>query len=443
MQRPPSPDGLPPGVFRTSDVDALASLGVAIPEHLATLYVRTVRDLRRAFISNPPHARPQARASRGASATARGERSFMHESKDNPHQDNWLAHAQYASSRTELPSATERAHCDIGVDIDHAIYFLATHAPEDVVRWREQQKKRLDEAVANLRPLSNFMEAYGGARPRHVTRVAGQIPLVVCALLLDATLSPDTELPRAFKLGFTLEGRVRDSGIFRKIDEPTAVEFDEQTAPLRQGAWVAWDLLEAKVRANASSVDPATRAELCTRTREQTMLRRMSPPMRKSDLCRLLWGTDEPPGDAAGNRVCPLASMRFGLWQNDKLRPIEDWCIFSLLPLPPLPIPHAYGQGPPACHAPAKARHDGPPEASSSPPTLGASSSGPRGPSPPHEGALPSPPANGHDNHKDRYQHTYACSAPYTRPHNTPRFAPTSKLYHRDAGPSLTPLESG
>ena len=324
MQRPPSPEGLPPGVFRTSDVDALASLGVAIPEHLATLYVRTVRDLRRAFISNPPHARPQARASRGASATARGERSFMHESKDNPHQDNWLAHAQYASSRTELPSATERAHCDIGVDIDHAIYFLATHAPEDVVRWREQQKKRLDEAVANLRPLSNFMEAYGGARPRHVTRVAGQIPLVVCALLLDATLSPDTELPRAFKLGFTLEGRVRDSGIFRKIDEPTAEEFDEQTAPLRQGAWVAWDLLEAKVRANASSVDPATRAELCTRTREQTMLRRMSPPMRKSDLCRLLWGTDEPPGDAAGNRVCPLASMRFGLWQNDKLRPIED-----------------------------------------------------------------------------------------------------------------------
>ena len=74
MQRPPSPEGLPPGVFRTSDVDALASLGVAIPEHLATLYVRTVRDLRRAFISNPAHANPQARARRGVDGTALGER---------------------------------------------------------------------------------------------------------------------------------------------------------------------------------------------------------------------------------------------------------------------------------------------------------------------------------------------------------------------------------
>ena len=106
MQRPPSPDGLPPWVFRTSDVDALASLGVAIPEHLATLYVRTVRELRQAFISNPAHTRTRARTSRGASATARGERSFMHECKDNPYQDNWLAHAQLAASSTGLPSAT-------------------------------------------------------------------------------------------------------------------------------------------------------------------------------------------------------------------------------------------------------------------------------------------------------------------------------------------------
>ena len=324
MPRPPSPAGLPPGVFRTCDVDALASLGVAIPEHLATLYVRTVRELRQAFISNPAHTRPRARTSRGASATARGERSFMHECKDNPHQDNWLAHAQFAASRTGLPSATERAHCDIGEDIDCALRFLASHDPAVVVQWRAQQRQRLDDAVTKLQPLSNFMEHHGGDRPRHVKRVAGQISLVVCAMILDATLSPDIDLPRAFKHGFTLEGRVKDSGIFRKIDEPTAEEFEAQTATLRLGAWDAWESLENKVRSDASSVDPATRAELCARTREQIMLNRMSPPLRKTDVCRLLWNRDTPPTDAAGNHICPLASMRFGLWQNGKLRPIED-----------------------------------------------------------------------------------------------------------------------
>ena len=96
------------------------------------------------------------------------------------------------------------------------------------------------------------MEHHGGDRPRHVKRVAGQISLVVCAMILDATLSPDIYLPRAFKHGFTLEGRVKDSGIFRKIDEPTAEEFEAQTATLRLGAWDAWESLENKVRSDAS-----------------------------------------------------------------------------------------------------------------------------------------------------------------------------------------------
>ena len=79
-----------------------------------------------------------------------------------------------------------------------------------------------------------------------------------------------------------------------------------------------------EVRRDAASTDAATRQELCAKTRDQIALSRMSEPLTREQLCRALWGTPAPPVDEKGDHLCPLASMRFGTWQNGKLRPIEN-----------------------------------------------------------------------------------------------------------------------
>ena len=50
--------------------------------------------------------------------------------------------------------------------------------------------------------------------------------------------------------------------------------------------------------------------------------------LTKEQLCQHLWGKRDVPRDEACVPIVPSppVSLRFALWQNDKLRPIDDCC---------------------------------------------------------------------------------------------------------------------
>jgi hypothetical protein len=307
---------------RVSDVDALASLGPIIPEAQLTQYVQAVRLLRRNLICNPPIDRYTKAAGRGANAAAAGERSFAHASQRNPYQRDWFLHAQYACAEAHSPSPMERARTSIPTDIERAIVFTLDLGPEQVAAWRERQLSVFHQAETLLRGVNKLLSRTG--RPPHVARVAGNLQLGTLACILDVIRSPDVSLPRRFQHGFQLNGDIEDSGVFRPIQPPEALAHAARRADLRAGSWNAWRDLEREVRRDAASTDAATRQELCAKTRDQIALSRMSEPLTREQLCRALWGTPAPPVDEKGDHLCPLASMRFGTWQNGKLRPIEN-----------------------------------------------------------------------------------------------------------------------
>ena len=111
--------------------------------------------------------------------------------------------------------------------------------------------------------------------------------------------------------------------------------------------------------------------------------------------------------------------------------------------VPPLPIPFPL---PAKDHAPtplpAEARHGGPAASVQLPPTLGASSSGFRGPSP-HPRGCPPLLSPMDITIVDTSLYTITHYTPHTRCRDAPRIAPPSSHLPSDAGTSLTPLNSG
>ena len=309
-------------VGRTSDVDALASLGSDIPEVQLAQYIEAVRLLRTHLICNPPIKRYTKAPGRGANAAAAGERSSAHAEQQNPYQNDWFLHAQFACAEAHAPSPTERARSSFPPDIEKAIAFTLDLGPEKLAGWRERQLNVFHKAETLLVGINKLLSRTG--RPPNVTRVAGTIQLGTLACILDAIGSPDASLPRRFQRGFQLNGDIEDSGVFRPVQPPEPFAHAARRAELRAGSWEAWSSLEREVRRDAFSTDEATRKELCAKTRDQSDLFRMSEPLTMKQLCIALWDSPNPPADEHGDYLCPLASMRFGTWQKGKLRPIEN-----------------------------------------------------------------------------------------------------------------------
>jgi hypothetical protein len=307
---------------RTSDVEALASLGPIIPEPQLAQYVKAVRLLREHLICNPRVERYVQQPGRGAHAAAAGERSFAQAGRQNPYQSDWFLHAQYACAEAHVPSPTERARTSIPPDIERAIAFTLDLGPEKLTGWRERQLRAFHKAETLLVGINQLLSRTG--RPAHVARVASNIRLGTLACILDAIGSPDVSLPRRFQHGFQLNGDIEDSGVFRTVHPPEPTAHAKRRAELSASSWRDWHRLEGEVRRDAGSTDKATRQELCAKTRAQSDLSRMSKPLTMRQLCMVLWGTPRPPCDENGDFLCPLASMRFGTWQNGKLRPIEN-----------------------------------------------------------------------------------------------------------------------
>ena len=318
-----------------SDVEALAALDLGnIPEVLVMHYVRAVHMLQNAFVpdSNVPLARYTKGIGRGKSASATGARGFMHESRRVQHQDNPFKHAEEARAFTSLPSAAERASCPVPADIAAAIDFALLQGAKRLAGWRRHvQLPILKDALAEIADLETWVSQVSKeSRPPHVARVADKISLVTLALIADSVRSPDVTLALRFKNGFQLCGDIEDSKMHRKIDERTPSEYLATVAHLTSlvVSWASLNEVQRKCAAAVLTTPAATRLELCRVTQEQINLGRMSTGLTKEQLCQHLWGKRDVPRDEACVPIVssPPVSLRFALWQNDKLRPIDDCC---------------------------------------------------------------------------------------------------------------------
>ena len=133
-----------------------------------------------------------------------------------------------------------------------------------------------------------------------------------------------------FKNGFQLCEDIEDSKMHCKIDERTPSEYlatvTHLTSPIM--SWASLNEVQRKCAAAAFTTPAATQLELCRVTQEQINLGRMSTGLTKEQLCQHLWGQrDVPRDDACVPAVSsPPVSLHFALWQNGKLRPIDDCC---------------------------------------------------------------------------------------------------------------------
>jgi hypothetical protein len=318
---------------RTGDVDALAALqlGPSFPERLLVKYVSIVRDIRKHFISNPAFERPAKKFGRGASASANGQASYMKAGQRIKCQNCPFGHRSEACTHRDLPTAAERAQCKIPEDIEQALQFAIGIGPDKLAGWRQQQLIAFTRAEKDLREINEWIAVKcKQQRPAHVRRVTRTAMLATIAFISDSTLSQDVTIARRFLLGFPLEGEIEDSGTHRPIDPIPKGVYLQQCQELSEGAWPALKAIAGSITASARSGDPATAAELCRLTQVQVDLGRLSDGMTLEQLCMRLWGFSTIPTDAEGKPsvTCPLASRRFGIWQNGKLRPIED-CLAS------------------------------------------------------------------------------------------------------------------
>lgn len=318
-----------------SDVNALAALDLGdIPERFVVQYVRAVHMLQAAFVpgGNVPLPRYTKGLGRGKSASASGARGFMHESRRVQHQDDPFEHVNEAKAFVALPSAAERAACPVPLDIAAAIDFALSQGAQRLAGWRRQkQMPILKHVLAEIADLDAWArETARLSQPPHIIRVADRISLVVIALMSDSIRSPDVTLALRFKNGFQLYGDIEDSFMHRKIDERNPKEYAATVAYLTSPtvSWASLNEVQRKCAAAANTTPQATRVELCRVTQEQINLGRMSEAFTKEQICQHLWGLRDVPRDAHGipTASSPPASLRFALWQNDKLRPIDDCC---------------------------------------------------------------------------------------------------------------------
>ena len=144
--------------------------------------------------------------------------------------------------------------------------------------------------------------------------------------MADSVRSPDVTLALRFKNGFQVCEDIEDSKMHRKIDERTPSEYLATVTPIV--SWASLNEAQRKCAAAAFTTPAATRLELCRVTQEQINLGRMSTGLTKKQLCQHLWGKRDVPRDDACVRVVssPPLSLRFALWQNGKLTPIDDCC---------------------------------------------------------------------------------------------------------------------
>ena len=200
---------------------------------------------------------------------------------------------EYTASMTHpyhLPTLMEH-------DCQYAIHESFSQGPE-VAENRRHRDKLLTRISAAVRPAETAARA---AQTRKAKICCGELNLVFIAVLLTLIMWPHRKLVLRMSTGYSAMGSVESSGLFREASKPAKISVDELLSTAAE-----WhDEL-------FMSQPPLDAAEIHAATLEEVTKGQLGKPYS-----RFVW--DQRYG-ANGWR----AVVRFGLWQGEKFRPIDD-----------------------------------------------------------------------------------------------------------------------
>ena len=280
--------------------------------------------LRDALIHNAPHPRPKSKLNtgRGTSAAATGRSSWMQASRLNTVEHCPFAHFEQAKSIGH-PHARERAGRELPPDIEHAIKFALSHGAHKMAAFRQRQMSAWNTARGLVRDVNLWIKS-NAEQPQHVRIVTHNTNIALLCLISD-TVNCDYALGKDFLYGFQMTGHVPDSGVHRPVDRMPEQLLEAQTKQLQDSAYDNLLALQRSVDQQGPSSDPQRRRELTEKTNEQIALGRLTGPFTKEELWSHLYGSGKPKRDSSGRVISPVCCLRFGVQQDGKVRPCEDW----------------------------------------------------------------------------------------------------------------------
>ena len=316
-------DGAPP-LVSANETTALDMLGLAIPAHLRQAYRRARELLRDALIHHAPHPRPKSRpqTGRGTSAAATGRSSWMQASRLNTIEHCPFAHFEKAKSISH-PHARERAGRELPPDIERAIQFALSHGIHKMENFRQLQRSIWNKARGLVRDVNVWIKS-NAVRPQHVRVVTHHTNIALLCLISD-TVHCDYALGKDFLYGFQMTGLVPDSGAHRPVERMSEQVLLAQTEKLQESAYGNLLALQLSVTKQGPLSDPERRRELTEKTHEQVALGRLTGPFTREQLWSHLYGSSTPKRDSTGRTISPVCCLRFGVQQDGKVRPCEDW----------------------------------------------------------------------------------------------------------------------
>ena len=189
-------------------------------------------------------------------------------------------------------------------DLAVAMDFVVANGGGVAVK-RNIRADRLIEMCARLEPLS---KAVMQQAPSHIRTLCGKMPVAMIGALIDGTQWPDTDLVRCFVHGFKSVGDVPDSGVFAPGGKP--FEAIPETVLAGNASYTSSVIHQA---AKHATRNPHEASELWRKTMSDVDKGLCLGPFTRNHLDKKVWGY---------GRWRPMP--RFGVWQNGKLRPIDD-----------------------------------------------------------------------------------------------------------------------
>ena len=284
---------------------AYRALGLVAPP----AHYEAVRRLRESF-THPdaaPFVRPvKAKPSFGLGPSGRFD--SLESRRVHEHLDP-LTHVSKASAVGEnFHTVAERPH--LSADCKNATaHCLAMR--HNIRSWRTQQLNTLRSVAASLEAQNSILHQQ--ARATTPRLIAGKVHVALLAAIVDSLEWPDNCLPVAMLEGMPVVGQIEDTGVFRSVvPDLSPHEFEEKKQVIFNAtANDRWNLsLESDIRMSGVSNEDAS--SLKAVTDKEIDLGFLSPYLSKREL-------DEKYG-IGGWR----AMRRFGVWQNGKLRAVDD-----------------------------------------------------------------------------------------------------------------------
>jgi len=308
---------------------ALAALNMDIPPELLRAFRASVESLRSAMqdVGLAAHIRPPpGKSYRGAAIDSKGILSSPHTSRRVLSKHCKLAHLHEALD-VAWPDAAERGDKLIDADLVRSINFALTikGGPKGLVYWRREQQNKVKKCSKALTALNTFI-LRNAVRPTAAKNISPNANIAFIACLVTAMDWPDKDLAADICYGFPLVGSAQDSGLFRPLYQRAPAEFEENTkAPILTTNYE--HVLELVKRVETAGLklaldDPTAKALAETTRVEREEKRVIGDPFDLKELFARfpLWYLED---GSAHTSVRP--SARFGVWQNEAMRAINDF----------------------------------------------------------------------------------------------------------------------